>query len=214
VKRTLALICLAFGLMPVMQQASAADTAEEVLERVRDRYDDISDARIYFTQLVTMSIAGIEQKVSGTLYLKKSNRYRLELPERTVVTDGKTVWSYSVPNKQVLIDRFKLTPGSLTPEQILTGAPEDFTSTLLEPERIGDSNALVVKLIPRSDASLIQSLKLWVDDQSWLIRKVELIDVNEKKTEYLVRDIKTNAGLPDSLFTYRIPAGVETVDLR
>ncbi len=213
-KRTLALICLAFGLMPVMQQASAADTAEEVLERVRDRYDDISDARIYFTQLVTMSIAGIEQKVSGTLYLKKSNRYRLELPERTVVTDGKTVWSYSVPNKQVLIDRFKLTPGSLTPEQILTGAPEDFTSTLLEPERIGDSNALVVKLIPRSDASLIQSLKLWVDDQSWLIRKVELIDVNEKKTEYLVRDIKTNAGLPDSLFTYRIPAGVETVDLR
>jgi len=214
VKRTLALICLAFGLMPVMQQAYAADTAEEVLGRVRDRYDDISDARIYFTQLVTMSIAGIEQKVSGTLYLKKSNRYRLELPERTVVTDGKTVWSYSVPNKQVLIDRFKLTPGSLTPEQILTGAPEDFTSTLLEPERIGDSKALVVKLIPRNDASLIQSLKLWVDDQSWLIRKVELIDVNEKKTEYLVRDIKTNAGLPDSLFTYRIPAGVETVDLR
>ncbi len=213
-KRTLALICLAFGLMPVMQQAYAADTAEEVLGRVRDRYDDISDARIYFTQLVTMSIAGIEQKVSGTLYLKKSNRYRLELPERTVVTDGKTVWSYSVPNKQVLIDRFKLTPGSLTPEQILTGAPEDFTSTLLEPERIGDSKALVVKLIPRNDASLIQSLKLWVDDQSWLIRKVELIDVNEKKTEYLVRDIKTNAGLPDSLFTYRIPAGVETVDLR
>jgi chaperone LolA len=200
--------------MPAMQQVYATDTAEEVLERVRDRYDDITDARLYFTQMVTMTIAGIEQKVSGTLYLKKSNRYRLELPERTVVTDGTTVWSYSVPNKQVLIDRFKLTPGSLTPEQILTGAPEDFTSTLLEPERIGDSKALVVKLIPRNDASLIKSLKLWIDDQSWLIRKVELIDVNEKKTEYLVRDIKTNTGLPDSLFTYRIPAGVETVDLR
>jgi chaperone LolA len=214
VKRVLVLISLASGIVLATQPIRAADTAEDVLQRVRDRYDQITDARLYFTQMVTMALAGIEQKVSGTLYLKKPNMYRLELPERTVVTDGKTVWSYSVPNKQVLIDRFKLTPGSLTPEQILTGAPEDFSSTLLDPERVGDSKTIVVKLTPRNDASLIESLKLWVDDQSWLIKKVELIDVNEKKTEYLVRDIKTNTGLPDSQFTYEVPDGVEVVDLR
>ncbi|MDH3253257.1 MAG: outer membrane lipoprotein chaperone LolA [Ignavibacteria bacterium] len=212
--RAFAWLSLAFCCVLVARPLHASDTAEDVLERVRDRYDKITDARLYFTQMVTMTLAGIEQKVSGTLYIKKTNMYRLEMPERTVVTDGKTVWSYSVPNKQVLVDRFKLTSGSLTPEQILTGAPEDFFSTLLDPEQLGDSRTLVVKLVPRNDASLIQSLKLWVDDKSWLIKKVELVDVNEKKTEYLVRDIRMNSGLPDSQFTYQIPEGVEVVDLR
>jgi outer membrane lipoprotein carrier protein len=189
-------------------QVYASDTAEEVLENVKETYDRIKDARLIFSEKVVLETAGIEQTVAGTLYVKKEHRYRLELPERTIVTDGTTVWSYSAPSKQVLIDRFKLTP-----EQILTGATGAYQATLIGRETVKGTELIVVKLIPKN-ASVLQSLKLWVDPDSWLIRRVELIDINDKRTDYSISDIKTDMNLPDTTFTYRIPQGVEVVDLR
>ncbi len=194
-------------------QVYASETAEEVLENVRETYDRITDARLIFSEKVVLETAGIEQTVAGTLYVKKEHRYRLELPERTIVTDGTTVWSYSAPSKQVLIDRFKLTPGSLTPEQILTGATGAYQATLIGRETVKGTELIVVKLIPKN-ASVLQSLKLWVDPDSWLIKRVELVDINDKRTDYSISDIKTDLNLPDTTFTYRIPQGVEVVDLR
>jgi outer membrane lipoprotein carrier protein len=191
----------------------ARESAEEVLDNVKETYDRISDARLTFSEKVVLETAGIEQTVAGTLYVKKSNRYRLELPERTIVTDGTTVWSYSAPSKQVLIDRFKLTPGSLTPEQILTGATGAYQATLLDRETLKGQELIVLKLTPKN-ASVMQSLKLWVDPDSWLIRRVELVDINDKRTNYVINDIQTDLDLPDTTFTYQIPQGVEVVDLR
>lgn len=192
----------------------AGEPAEKVLDNVKERYDQLEDARLVFTEKVILETAGIEQTISGTLYIKKNNKYRLELPERTVVTDGSTVWSYSASSKQVLIDRFKLTPGSLTPEQILTGASGSYQATLLANEDIGGRSMLVLKLIPKTTTSVMQSLKLWVDPDSHLIKKVELVDINDKRTEYLINEIQTDLNLPESKFSYQVPQGVEVVDLR
>ncbi|MFN0158260.1 MAG: LolA family protein [Bacteroidota bacterium] len=192
----------------------AAQTAEEVLENVRQKYDDLRDAELKFSQRVKFEMARVEQRVNGTLYLKKENKYRVELEEQTIVTNGETVWSFSLPTNQVLIDNFKPDERTLTPERILTGAPEDFSATVLQREKVGQIETISVKLVPRDDQSFITSMKLWVDPKEWFIRKVELIDQNGKTTEYEVKEIKINPGLQDSRFTFQIPEGVEVVDLR
>jgi len=202
------------GVHTLYGSVSAGQTAQEILEKVRRKYDSIEDARFDFSQKITFSMTMIEQTMSGTLFLKKTNKYRLELDDQTIVTNGRTVWKYSMPQNQVIIDTFKMNERSLSPERILAGAPEDFFSTLLGKGKIGKSDVVSLKLVPKSDDSLIKSLKLWIDESSWLIRKVELLDVNEKQTVYLVNDVKINVGLQDSYFTYQIPDGSEVVDLR
>jgi outer membrane lipoprotein carrier protein len=194
--------------------ASSASTPQEVLERVKRRYDTLSDVELKFEQKVTFALARLEQTIKGTLYMKKQNKYRVELTEQTIVTNGVTVWSYSVPNNQVLIDHFKMNDNPLSPERILTGAPRDFHATALGREKIGRSDTHVLKLVPKDDDAFVTSLKLWVEDGSWLIRKVETEDINGKLTVYSVEDIKLNTGLNDSRFTYEIPPGAEVVDLR
>ncbi|MBI4535252.1 MAG: outer membrane lipoprotein carrier protein LolA [Ignavibacteriae bacterium] len=189
-------------------------TAQEVLEMVKKKYDSINDAQLKFSQKARFELARIEEHANGTLFVKKGNKYRVELEEQTIVTNGATVWSYSLPNNQVLIDNFKLQDNPFSPEKILTGAPKDFYATTLGRERVGKSEAIVLKLVPKDDQSVVKSMKLWVDDGDWLIKKVEISDVNGKQTEYLVNDIKVNIGLTDSRFTYQIPEGVEIVDLR
>ncbi len=189
-------------------------TAAEVLENVNEKYEAISDAQIKFTQRVKLPMTKIDQSSSGTLFVKKSNKYRVDLTDQTIVTNGETVWSYSRPSNQVLIDHFKMNDQSLTPEKILTGAPEDFEATLLGEERLDGHTVVGLKLTPKDKNSFVSSMKLWVDGESWMIRKVEVADVAGKNTTYIVNEIKTDTGLKDSRFTYQIPEGAEVVDLR
>ncbi len=192
----------------------ADETAQDVLEKVKKKYDSIIDAQLRFSQSTHFELTNIEQNITGTLLLKKTNKYRVETENQTIVTDGVTVWSYSAANKQVLVDHFKMDENSITPEKVLGGAPKEFTATLLGTDKIGNTDALELKLEPTNDQSMVKTMKLWVDNSTWLIRKAEIIDMNGKQTEYVVTEVKVNTGLEDSRFTFQVPEGVEVVDLR
>jgi outer membrane lipoprotein-sorting protein len=194
--------------------AWASDDPREVLEKVRKKFESVRDAEMKFTQRTRFSLSKLEQTVSGTLTMKKERKYRIETDDQTIVTDGTTVWSHSLANKQVLIDTFKDDERSLSPERILSGAKGDFAPTVLGREKVGKWETVVVRLVPRGDQSLVTSLRLWVDAGDWLIRKAEVIDVNGKETTYTVGEFRLNTGVPDSRFVFQIPPGVETVDLR
>ena len=194
--------------------AAAADDPQEILESVKKKYDGIRDAELRFTQRTRFPGSTLEQRAKGTLSLKKEHKYRIETEDQTVVTDGETVWSYSVPNRQVLIDRFKLSDRSFSPERILGGATEGYAATVRGREKAGGIECVVLNLIPRNEGSVMTSLRLWIDPSEWLVRTAELTDVNGKVTTYTVSDIKLNPGLSDSRFVLQIPEGAEVVDMR
>ncbi len=193
---------------------SVAENAQEVLEKVKKKYDAIKDAELKFSQQTKFEMSKLEQNISGTLFIKKENKYRVEAEGRLIVTDGITVWSYSPSNNQVLIDKFKLDERALTPEKVLAAAPKDYIASVVGNEKISKIETQVLTLVPKDEDSMVSRMKLWVDESTWLIKKVEIIDVNGKQTVYIVNDIKVNIGIPDSRFTYQVPSGVESVDLR
>jgi outer membrane lipoprotein carrier protein len=201
------------ALLAAAATSGVAQTAEDVLGSVRAKYETIQDAQLTFTQRSTFAGSRVEQFVSGTLLLKKKHMYRVELEGQTIVTDGKTVWSYSRPTNQVLIDLFHAETRGLTPERILTGDTEEYTATVLEHEA-GGGELIALKLVPRPDRTAGGIIRLWVDAKSWLIRKAMLVDDGGKVTLYTVNDIRINTGIPSSRFVYEIPEGVEVVDLR
>ncbi len=192
----------------------ASQKADDVLEKVRKRYDAVTDAELRFSQKVLFPMTKVEQQSSGTLFIKKKNRYRVEMDDREIVTDGQTIWSYSPTNNQVVIDKFKQDEQSLSPEKILVGTPDNFTATVVGEEKLGSYQTTVLKLVPRDEQSFIKSLRLWVDQKEWMIRQVEVVDLSDKQTTYSVLQVRTNTGLPDSRFVYTVPKGADVVDLR
>lgn len=212
--RTRAVVIIVLATVMSRLLLAGEETAQEVLENVRRKYDSINDAQLKFWQKTTFEFSKLEQNIHGTLLLKKTNKYRIETGDQTIVTNGVTVWSYTVSAKQVLIDHFKIDEHAISPEKVLTGAPTEFLSTFLGKEKLGKAGVLVLKLVPNNDQSLVRTMKLWVDNNTWLIKKVEIDDVNGKQTEYLVTEMKMNIGLQDSDFTYQPPEGTEVVDLR
>jgi outer membrane lipoprotein carrier protein len=192
----------------------SAQTADEMLERMREAYEDLRDVELRFSQRVWLPLAGIEQEARGTLTFKKDNRYRVETGDRTIVTDGKTVWSYSTATRQVLIDTFRLDEGALTPERVLLGPPGGYTATVLGKERLDGAAVVLLKLVPRDESATLTAARLWVHTGDWIVRKAEVEDGGGRLTTYRVERLRVNKGIPDSRFTFQVPDGVEAVDLR
>lgn len=210
--RKMSVVVLAFGLTAgaLAQQLDVRD----VTEKIQRRYETIEDATARFSQQVKFGYSKIEQNFSGTLVMKKPNRYRIESEHQTLVTDGTTVWSYSPMNKQVIVDRYKENQNSLSPEHFLLNLPSNYYSSILGKESAEGSSLVVLRLLPKDDQSFVKSMKVWVEEGTWVVRKVELVDVNDTQTVYTVQDVKLNTNVKESAFVFSPPSGTEIVDLR
>lgn len=186
-------------------------TAQEIIQNVQNVYKDITDAKASFSQTVKFSKSKA-QTSSGTLYIKKENKYRIETGTQTIVTDGTTSWSYSPKKKQVIIDNYKETGNSFSPNKYLFQYPENFYSDLEGSEMLGGKDVYVLKLRPR-ESGYVKSAKLWVDKNDWIIKKIYIV-TDESTTTYILKNVQLNAGLSNSKFTFIIPEGVEVIDMR
>jgi len=186
-------------------------TAQDIIQNVQNTYKDIDDAKASFSQTVKYN-GSKSQTSSGTLYIKKENKYRIETSSQILVTDGTTSWSYNPGKKQVVIDNYKETGNTFSPNKYLFQYPENFYSDLSGTETMGGKDVYVLKLKPR-EGGMVKSATLWVGKDDWLIKKI-YIQTDESTTTFNVKNIQINPGLSNSKFTFTPPEGVEVIDMR
>lgn len=191
--------------------ALRAQDAQEVIRKVQSKYDDISDAKATFTQTIKGS-GGKANSSSGTIYIKKTNKYRIESSGQIIITDGETSWSYSPKRKQVIVDNYKEDGNTFSPNKFLFNYPENFYSDMEGEEEVGGIICYVIKLTPRGGGS-VKSAKIWIDKSEDLIRKINIV-TSESTNTYTLNDISLDAGINASKFSFSPPAGVEVIDLR
>jgi chaperone LolA len=194
--------------------AVGGEDVEEILARLQKKYEAMSDVTCHFTQTVQFSVTHNEQQFKGVLYMKKGNRYRIETDDQTIVTDGTSVWSYSPSTNQVLIDHFREDPRSITPDKVLMTIPTQYNVVILSEETIEGSSCTVLKCTPKDQMSNVKWMKVWISEDQTVMKKIQIQDVNETTTSYVVGDLKFNTSLPDSRFQFKPPQGAEVVDLR
>ena len=186
-------------------------TAQEVIQNVQNAYKDITDAKASFSQTVKYNKSKT-QSSSGTLYIKKENKYRIETGSQTIVTDGSTSWSYTPSKKQVVIDYYKETGNTFSPNKYLFQYPENFYSDLTGTEKLNGKDVYVLSLKPR-ESGYVKSAKLWVGKDDWIIKKIYIL-TDESSSTYSIKNIQTNIGVSNSKFTFSPPEGVEVIDMR
>lgn len=186
-------------------------TAQEVIQNVQNAYKDITDAKASFSQTIKFNKSKA-QSSSGTLYIKKENKYRIETGSQTIVTDGSTSWSYTPGKKQVVIDYYKETGNTFSPNKYLFQYPENFYSDLTGTEKLSGKDVYVLSLKPR-ESGYVKSAKLWVGKDDWIIKKIYIV-TDESSSTYSIKNIQTNIGVANSKFTFSPPEGTEVIDMR
>ena len=195
--------------------ASSAQSVEDIVEEIQERYEGLENLSAEFKQVEFFQLTGSKNETTGKIYVKNGTQYRLETEDRIIVTDGVTVWTYSMFNNQVLIDRVKKNDASVLPRDLLFKYPRDYYASLLSTEDYEDEEHYVLKLDPKEEIhGYIKSMKIWVKSDSYLISKIEYTDFNENTSIFAIRKIDIKKDLQESLFKFEVPEGVETVDLR
>lgn len=204
-----------FSILLLIVSIGMAQDVKDIIDNVQETYDAIHDLSASFQRVESFQLTGTVNETGGELYIKDGEKYRFESDDQTIVTDGKNVWTYNALNNQLIIDRLRKNSGALLPRDMLYKYPKEYYSTLLRTEKNTGKDIYVIKLDPQEGIhGFVKSMKIWVEDDSWLVHKIETTDLNGNKSLFIISKIQTQMKLADSLFSFKTKPEMNVVDMR
>ena len=198
---------------PLAAQAPAdAGTAGAALaRRIEQRHQRVGDLTARFVQTYRSGALAQEIVERGVVSLKRPGRMLWEYrdPEKkTFVSDGKTFYFYVPADRQVIVRDQAGQRG--IPALLLSGRDDllaEFEATL---EKAPGPGLQRLRLTPKKADPEVERVFLDVDAAD-RIRAVRVRDAQGNESRFDFEGIRENVGLPDRLFRFDVPRGVEVI---
>lgn len=200
---------LAWALTGAAQDA-AGDRSEPVPEVLQHFLDHVDSLSASFDQELRTSDRRLVEISSGTLSLKRPNRFRWNYTEplqTLIVTDGHTLWMYDVDIAQVTrADIDEAAPAS--PAMLLSG--DEAVRKSFDVVGTEEKDGIVwIDLEPNFAGSEFSLVRLGFNGET--LAGMQLVDGLDQTTSIAFKDIKVNPELDDSLFEFTPPRGVSVL---
>jgi len=201
-----ALLCLGVSAL-----ASAQDAPS--LEALQARYDRLSGLRAAFTQVIKSEFAADSTRIEGRVLLA-GNKYRVETPSQTVVTNDSTTWIYSPADSQVVVNDAGADAATVTPQAFLTTSAEQYEAVSTRAAQRDGAPHDVLSLTATDPSARFKEAVLWVRRGDRIVTRLRATDRNGAILELRLHDIEVDPAFEGRPFTFSAPGGVEVVDLR
>jgi outer membrane lipoprotein carrier protein len=212
---------LAIGLLAALaaspSPAAQSQDPASVATRVQTRYAAIKDFEGEFVQTYEGGVLRTRTSESGTMAIRQPGQFRFVYtkPERKeFVSDGATIYTYLVADKQVIVTPAPGPGEATTPALFLAGQANiarDFTATTVSLPS-APPGLLTIKLEPRKADPDYQWFAIGVEPTSFQIRHLVALDRQGGRSAFTFSNVKENRGLADNTFRFRIPRGVDVVN--
>jgi outer membrane lipoprotein carrier protein len=188
-------------------------TASQYFDQVAERYSQVEDYQ------AKISIATGKDVMSGAIAFKSPSNLRIDFsdpPDQVIAFDGQTLTVYIPAYKAVLSQAAAGKAGagsaSLASREGLKmmkrsyGVAFEKDPTPVPLEDAGSEKAVVLVLTRSTVAEGFKTIKIYVNPESKLIRRMEGWTLSGEKLRFDFRDITVNTGIPASRFLYDSPA--------
>lgn len=181
---------------------------KKIVAKARQLNSATETASIRFTQ----SGGGADGK--GKLEYAQGNRFRLTLPDRTIVSNGTLTWSYTPSKNQVIINR-AASGGQLTPNDILQSFPGDYATSLAGEGTVGGRAVWIVNATAAGDRKIgdITGAVLSIDKKTYRFRKISVTSPTIGNLTLVIDAAEYDVDLPASRFGFTPPSGAKVIDL-
>ncbi len=216
-RRSLTIITLiSMVVLAIQVSISSADppSGRRLLNRIQDAYNDLESFSCSFRHEFQMSLIGEAEVVEGTMELAEDDCFRYETPHQVMITNGETLWRYSPLTMQVIIENLEDAGPGVLPREILFDYPSMFDITQVRDAMIQQRPAYLINLSPKEDGTGVREVKVWIDAEDSIARRMEWTDETGNRTTYILEEINVNPGIDDERFTFQVPEGVTVYDLR
>ena len=193
--------------------AALGQSGEEIIARVQKRLASYKTFSARFEKQFYWAVLDKYRSREGRIYLRRPNRFRIELEGGdVVVADGEAVWSYVVHNGQVVISPYEA--HIKTPWEVFFDYTERYVPIAVEESELGGRRCYLLVMEPENESSVIEQMRVWVEPRRWLLLQVEQREANGNRTAYVLRDHRVNRRIADEVFAFEVPEGVEVLDTR
>lgn len=184
-----------------------AQSSDDVIERLRTRYDAMQAMRATFSQTTSSTFLDNVEHFEGDILIQ-GDQYRIEMANQTIVTNTIVSWVYNRSENQVLINDYEPDENTFS----LTTFLDEFDSAydVVSYERKDKLDVLALR--PQDPLSMFRDVTLWADGD--IVVRLDVVDMNDVKMKFELSDIQFNPELSDQTFIFSIPNGVEVIDLR
>ncbi len=189
--------------------------ARKLMDKVHSVYEKAGSLEIGFSYEQTNSdIAGLPKKGQLTA---KGEKFKLILDEIEIYSDGKIQYTYLKKNKEVQITEPDDKENKYHPKYI-AGMYQSDTHEYSISKKIkeGSKSLIVVDFKSKDKSDPISNIKLFIDEKSNQINKVQWFEQDGDKTVVHFTKSQFNKSIPDSSFVLDVNSlkGIHVEDLR
>ena len=222
--RRVAVVVALLLILPGQTVSQEADTAppdvQVLLDRAREAYDGLTSMQAFFEQTIEVPLLGRRRDGSGSWYQKGPGRFKMDFadPEGDViVADGQYLWLYypSTHPGQVIrsaIDANVTGAGMVDLQgRIFEEADTAYEAVLQGSEDVKGHATWQIALTPTGE-SPYRRVRVWVDEDSFLVRRFEILEENETLRTVILDGLRPNEAIADSVFEFVPPEGTDVFE--
>ena len=194
--------------------ALAINNEQTIVNAIQKNYQSVRTFQAEFEQKSFVNIINRTEIAQGNVQIKKPGKMKWVYNDpdpQVLISNQKTLWLYSLEDKQATKMPVENIYSSNTPALFLAGQGI-LTNIFNVTEVITGKNIYTVTLSPKEAKSDLNRLILRTNKNNYQITGVTVYDELGNKTQIKFRNIRINEQIAESNFDFRVPAGVETQD--
>jgi outer membrane lipoprotein carrier protein len=217
IKIAAVIVCLLF--CPSIPALGDTLPLKDLIAKAQDRYEKTEDLKARFVQEVTIKSMNKTDREEGVVYVKNPRRmlWIYSKPKaKKLIINPKKAWIYIPDERVAYIQDTENIYKSRLAVKFLSGIGklgEDFHVSFSRPDSVDGSGNYLLTLSPKVTDTGIDKLHLTIDKDSYQIIQCSFTDLYGNITRIRLINIKINNNLPDNLFNFKPPSGVEIYNM-
>ena len=166
-----------------------------------------------------LEFPGRPNEVQKGIVIQDGVKYKIQMQDQEIYSDGKTVWVYMKKNREVQITDMDEAESSdqMSPKQMMRLYEKgDYVYTILEEGNVKGKQIVEIEFKPLARRSEYTKMRLTVDKKSNNMISLRVFSRDGSKYTLSVSDIKSNRKYDSGIFAFNPKAvpGLHIEDLR
>jgi len=186
----------------------------ETVKAIQKNYELVQTLKANFEQKAFVKMLNRTEITRGTVQIKKPGKMKwvYSSPDpQVLISDQKNLWLYAPEEEEVTKIPIESVYSSNTPALFLAGQGI-LTDIFNVVQVLTEKDKFVAVFTPKEVENSLSRLVLRANKNNYQITGATVYDRLGNKTSIKFRSIRINEKIPESVFNFEVPAGVEIQD--
>ncbi len=214
---TLFFITAALAQAPAPAEKSDPE-AKKILDKIRKKYEGYKTLEAAFA--LTIEVPGQPTEVQKGTVGQEGVKFRLDMDQQVIVSDGQATWLYQKKNNEVQINNAEPAGsdnGFLTPKDLLNRYQKgDYLYSVVDKVTAGGKRLTQIEFKPKSKKSEYSKLRISIDEKAGTIQSIKAFAKDGSRYTFAISRLLPNQTFSADYFAFdakKYP-GVKVEDLR